>query len=252
LFVLIDLECTELSVIWRALDLGPLPALFTVGGQADRRPDALTGRLVTPGLIDLVAQAAIVFGQSSFDVALRDSGRPGRRSAVAFLDDVAFLAVVADGHVRFRRLPADTALTALVTQLPAAPPAKGTTITLPLAVADAAITRSMEFDSADPDTALVDCLVDRGLAPADAGLFAALADGERLRSAEFGVTYRGRTGRRRCVPTVRVADTPHGRSVLYPTGDYLVSAPADEPTVVRALTAVCDAELGSLGGKRLG
>ncbi|HEX5405005.1 MAG TPA: ESX secretion-associated protein EspG [Pseudonocardiaceae bacterium] len=274
--MLIELGCTELGVAWQAVDLGALPSLFTVRGQRGQG-GRLTGklardRLVTLGFIDPrgivrgdLHQAMAVFASAPVEVDLRFAagrgvgGRGRSRAAVAFADDVAFLAVVTNGHVRFSRVPADAGLAALVNVLPQAKPARGTLISLPIAEVDAAMTRSMEYvlagraDIPDQDEILVNSLTGRGVADQDARLFASLVGGKRLRFTEFGITSRDRHGvRRRCAHTVQVVDMRVGRAVLHTTGDYFVAAPADGATVVAALTELRDTELGRLGGNRLG
>jgi hypothetical protein len=274
-FVLIELGCTELGVAWRAADLGALPPLFTVRSQHTRAGDLVRDRMVTLGLIDPrgvvrgdLHQAMAAFALSPVEADLRFAvgrgvgrvgGQAGSKAAVAILDEVAFLAVVTNGHVRFSRVPADAGLAVLVNVLPAEKPARGTLISLPMAEVDATVTRSMEYvlagraDVPDCDEILVDSLTDRGVAHEDARLFAALVGGKRLRFAEFGITSRDRTGvRRRCARTVQVVDTRVGRAVLYTKGEYFVAAPADQTTVVLALTELRDAELDRLGGNRLG
>jgi hypothetical protein len=271
-FVLIELGCTELGVAWQAADLGALPPLFTVRSQRARGGDLARDRLVTLGLIDPrgvvrgdLHQAMAAFAQSPVEADLRFAvgrgvgSRAGLKAAVAILDEVAFLAVVTNGHVRFSRVPADAGLAGLVNVLPAEKPARGTLISLPMAEVDAAVTRSMEYvlagrvDIPDHDEILVDSLTGRGVADQDARLFASLVGGKRLRFAEFGITSRDRTGvRRRCTRTVQVVDMRVGRAVLHTKGDYFVAAPADQATIVRALTELRDAELDRLGGNRLG
>jgi hypothetical protein len=274
-FVLIELGCTELGVAWQAADLGSLPVLFTVRRRlavAGDRGELARARLVSLGLIDPrgvvrgdLHRAMAAFAQSPVEADLRFAGGPGVgsragiRAAVAVLDEVAFLAVVTNGHVRFSRVPAEVALTVLVQVLPSAAPARGTLISLPIAEVDAAITRSMEYvlagraDVPDRDEMLVDTLTARGVADQDAVLFGSLVGGKRLRFAEFGITSRDRAGvRRRCARTVQVVDTRVGRAVLHTKGDYLMAAPADQSTVVRALTELRDTELDRLGGNRLG
>jgi hypothetical protein len=257
LFVLIELNCTELGIAWRAMNLGVPPALFTTG---DRRPAAdeiATARLVTTGLIDPrglarpdLYRAMAAFAFAPLVVDLRGTSR---RAAVAVLDDVAHLAVVARGRVRFSRVPADAALAALVDLLPAHDPARGTAISLPTADVDVAATAALEPGTADPEGAFVAGLTGRGVAEPDARLFAALVGGTRLRLTEFGITCRARTGaRRRGTATVEVVDTRRGRAVRYPKGAYLVAAPASSATVITALALLRDAELDRLGGNRLG
>ncbi|HKN97508.1 MAG TPA: ESX secretion-associated protein EspG, partial [Pseudonocardiaceae bacterium] len=132
---------------------------------------------------------------------------------------------------------------------------RGTPISLPIAAVDAAVTATLEPRPvpADPDDLLVAGLVRRGVAAADARLYTALVGGKRLRHTEFGITCRDRAGvRRRCAGTVQVVDTRLGRAVRHTRGAYLIAAPADGPTVVRALTELRDAELDRLGGNRLG
>lgn len=244
------------------MSLGALPPLFTV---RDRRPVAdeiAAARLMTMGLIDPcgvarpdLAQAMTAFAHAVVEVDLRGTTGTGIRAAVAVADDAAYLGVVVRGHVRFSRVPAEAALAALVAVLPAEAPARGTAISLPLADVDAAVTATLEPDAppADPDRALVAGLTARGVAGPDARLFAALTGDARARLTEFGITYRTRTGARyRCAGTVHVVDTRQGRAVRYVRGAYLVTAPADGHTVVRALTDLRDAELDRLGGNRLG
>lgn len=202
----------------------------------------------------------VAFTQSPLEVDLKFPAGRGVvvRAAVAVHDSVAFLAVVTNGHVRFSRVPAETALTTLVDVLPYRPLARGTLVTLPTAEVHGAVLVAMERGmSGDPDVdhdAIVAAeLVRRGVAVTDARLFVRLASAHRLRAAEFGVTRRDRTlVRRRCPRVVRVIDTRAGRAVTHERGDYTLAAPGDGPTVVRALTGLCDAEPDRLGGNRLG
>lgn len=242
------------------MSLGTLPPLFTVRDRQPVTDEIAAARLMTMGLIDPcgvarpdLAQAMTAFAHAVVEVDLR--GTTGIRAAVAVADDAAYLCVVVRGHVRFSRVPAEAALAALVAVLPAEAPARGTAISLPLTDVDAAITATLEPDAppADPERALVAGLTARGVAGPDARLFAALTGDARARLTEFGITYRTRTGaRHRCAATVHVVDTRQGRAVRYIRGAYLVTAPADGHTVVRALTDLRDAELDRLGGNRLG
>jgi ESX secretion-associated protein EspG len=263
-FVLIELNCTELGIAWRAMSLGTLPPLFTVRDRQPVADEIAAARLMTMGLIDPCGvarpdldQAMTAFAQAAVEVDLRGTTRTGTgvRAAVAVLDDAAYLAVVVRGHVRFSRVPAEAALAALVAVLPAEPPARGTAISLPLADVDAAVTAALESGTppADPDRVLVAGLTARGIAEPDAWLFTTLTGGLRSRLTEFGITCRDRTGaRRRCTGTAHVIDTRRGRAVRYIRGGYLVTAPADSHTVVHALADLRDAELDRLGGNRLG
>jgi hypothetical protein len=267
-FVLIELGCTELGVAWQVAQLAAPPPLFTSHTAQGRAADRARQRLVAMGLIDprgVIAtdlhQAMSVFAQAPVEVDLRLVPSRGTevRAALATLAEVAFLAVVTNGHVRFSRVPAEAGLAALVRVLPPATPARGTMVSLPVADVDAVVTRSMEpgladhEPAADADDSLVGGLTERGVAAVDARLFVSLVGGKRLRCAGFGITFRDRAGiRRRSTRTVRVVDLRRGRAVLHTNGDYLVAAPADGPTVVRVLTELRDAELGQLGGNRLG
>jgi hypothetical protein len=269
-FVLIELGCTELGVACQVAHLPVPPPLFTVRGGQRMSAERARQRLVALGLIDPLGaistglhQAMCAFAQSPVEVDLRFTGSRGATvgAAVATLDGVAFLAVVTNGHVRFSRVPAEAAVAALVHVLPREAPARGAMITLPVADVDAAVTRSMEhlLDGTagkchpDADTSLIACLAGRGVAGADARLFASLTGGKRLRFAEFGVTCRDRTGaRHRSGRTVQVVDTRRGRAVLHTRGDYLVAAPADAARVVGVLTELRDGEFGRLDGNRLG
>ena len=259
--VLIELGCAELRVAWQAGKLAAPPPVFTVRDRDGASDEAAWTRLAALGLLDPrgalvphLRQAMTAFARSPIEMDLRFvAGRaPEIRAAVATSDDVAFLAVVTDQHVRFSRVPAEAAAAALVRVLPAERPATGTPVSLPVAEVDAAITRSMEQEP-DGDDGVVRGLVTRGVAATDAALFVALAGSRRLRSAAFGITFRDRSGRRRrCGSTVQVVDTRRGRAVLHTRGDYLVAAPADDNVVTRVLTEVRDAEFDRLGGNRLG
>jgi hypothetical protein len=269
-FVLIELGCTELGVACQVASLPVPPPLFTVRAGQRMSVEQARQRLVALGLIDPLGtisiglrQALCAFAQSPVEVDLRFTAARGTvvGAAVATLDEAAFLAVVTNGHVRFSRVPAEAAVAALVHVLPSETPARGATITLPVADADAAVTRSMDrlLDGTagkghpDWDTSLIACLASRGVATADARLFAALTGGKRLRFAEFGVTCRDRTGgRRRSSRTVQVVDTRRGRAALHTRGDYLTATPADTATLVGMLTELRDGEFDRLGGNRLG
>lgn len=208
----------------------------------------------------------VAFTQSPLEVDLKFPTDRGVvvRAAVAIRDTVAFLAVVTNGHVRFSRVPAETALTTLVDVLPSRPLARGTLVTLPTVEVHGAVLAAMArgmyggIDNTgdtdlDHDAVVAAELVRRGVAVADARLFVRLASAHRLRAAEFGVTRRDRAlVRRRCPRVVRVIDTRAGRAVTHERGDYTLAAPGDGPTVVRALTELCDAEPDRLGGNRLG
>ncbi len=261
LFVLIELGCADLGIAWRVARLDAPPPVFTVRERSREADGVALTRLAALGLLDplgepvpRLSQAMTAFAQSAVEVDLRfvAGRRPEVRAAVATVDDVAFLAVVTGGHVRFSRMPAEAAVPALVRVLPAEQPARGAPVSLPVAEVDAAITRSME-SGGDADDGVVGGLAERGVARADAELFVSLAGGRRLRMAEFGITVRDRTGaRRRCGRTVQVVDTRRGRAVLHTRGGYLVAAPADAVTIARVLTDVRDAEFDRLGGNRLG
>ncbi|HVV22340.1 MAG TPA: ESX secretion-associated protein EspG [Pseudonocardiaceae bacterium] len=250
--MLIELGCTELGIAWRAADLPALPALFTVRDRDRQADENAWTRLAALGLIDPrgalssdLHQAMTAFAQSPVEVDLRFATGSGTevRAAVATADDTAFLAVVTGGHVRFSRVPAEAAVTALVRVLPPEQPAAGTLVSLPVAEVDTAITGSMER-GVDADEGVIDGLAARGVARTDARLFVSLVGSKRLRFAEFGVTFRDRAGaRRRSGRTVQVVDMRRGRAVLHTRGDYLVAAPADGDTVVRVLTELRDAEL---------
>jgi hypothetical protein len=252
LYVLIELGCTELGIAWSAARLPAPPALFTVRDRDRQSDEVAWTRLAAQGLIDPrgalsadLQQAMTAFAQSPVEVDLRFAAGRGAevRAAVAATDDTAFLAVVTGGHVRFSRVPAEAAVAALVGVLPPEQPARGTLVSLPVAEVDTAITRSMEH-GVDADEGVVSGLAARGVARTDARLFVSLVGSKRLRFAEFGLTFRDRTGaRRRCGRTVQVVDMRRGRAVLHTRGDYLVAAPADGGTVVRVLTALRDAEL---------
>ncbi len=198
----------------------------------------------------------VAFTSAPVELELRHATRRGAcRAAVAVAGDGAVLAVVTGDHVRFSRLPAEAAVAGLVGVLPAEPPARGTQVTLPLAEVDAAIIHALDPDAdrLDPDDALVAELSRRGVAAPDARLFAALAGGKRLRTAEFGISCRDRAGvRRRSPDTIQVIDTRHGRTLLHLRGDYLVATPADGAVIIRALAGLRAAGLDRLGGNRLG
>lgn len=205
----------------------------------------------------------VAFTRSPLEVDMTLSAGRGAvvRAAVAVHDSAAFLAVVTNGHVRLRRVPAETALTTLVDVLPSRPLARGTLVTLPTVEVHGAVLVAMERGmhgdigdtGVDHDAVVAAELVRRGVAVADARLFVRLASAHRLRAAEFGVTRRDRAlVRRRCPRVVRVIDTRAGRGVTHERGDYTLAAPGDGPTVVRALTELCDAEPDRLGGNRLG
>jgi hypothetical protein len=261
LFVLIELGCADLAVAWQASGLSAPPPLFTVRDRDRRTDEVAWTRLAAMGLLDAsgtlsadLRQAMTAFAQSAVELDLRFvTGRTTEvRAAIATTDHLGYLAVVAGGHVRFSRVPAEAAVAALVRVLPSERPAWGTRISLPVAEVDAAITRSMENGEA-ADDGIVRGLAARGVARTDARLFVSLAGSKRLRFAEFGITFRDRTGaRRRCGRTVQVVDMRRGRAVLHTRGDYLMAVPADGTTVVRILTEVRDAELDRLGRNRLG
>lgn len=266
--MLIELGCPELSVAWHCADLPGPPPLFTVRAGQECHVDQSRQRLLAMGLIDPrgalsadLHQAMATFAQSPVTLDLRFTGsRSGSvAAAVATLDGVAFLAVVTNGHVRFSRVPAEAALPVLVHVLPAEAPARGTPVTLPAADVDAAVTRSLERVTASPTGTLGsnDCLIAgltrRGVARTDARLFVSLTGGKRLRTAEFGIACRDRSGAlHRSSRTVRVLDVRRGRAVLHTKGDYVTAAPADSATVVRVLTELRDTEHDRLGGNRLG
>jgi hypothetical protein len=261
--VLIELTCAELSAAWQAADLGSLPHVFVSRGSSAAAGDSVRGRLAALGLIDprgeihpVLRAAMVAFAGAPVELQLRHATRRGAcRAAVAVADEAAVLAVVTGDHVRFSRLPAGAAVAALIGVLPVEPPARGSQVTLPLAEVDAAITRGLEPDAErlDADDLLVAELSRRGVAAPDARLFAALAGGRRVRTAEFGLCCRDRAGaRHRCPDTIQVVDTRRGRTLLHRRGDYLVATPADEATIVRALTELRAAGLDRLGGNRLG
>jgi ESX secretion-associated protein EspG len=247
-FVLIEMNCAELGIAWRAMDLGVPPPLFTVRERRPVADEIVTARLRNLGLIDPrglarpdLQRAMAALAHAPVEIDLRSAGL---RAAVAVLDDAAYLAVVVRGRVRISRVPAGAALAALVGLLPAVPPARGTAVSLPTADVDAVLTATLEPGAApaDPTGALVAGLTARGIAEPDARLFATLAGGTSARLTEFGVTCRDRAGgRHRRAGTVVVVDTGHGRAVRYPRGTYLVAAPADTSTVIRALAALRDA-----------
>jgi hypothetical protein len=232
--------------------------MFTVRGQDSTVGTASGGRLTALGLItpqgeiraDLrLAMTAFAYAPVAVDLRFT-AGRASVRAAAAVHDDTAYLAVVTGGHTRFSRFPAEAAIAALVGVLPTDRPAAGTAVTLPMADVDAALTRSMESTGLDVFTGT---LMDRGVAPEDARLFAQLAGGRRIRLAEFGVTFLDRAGRRqRAAGTVQVVDTRRGRTVLCARDGYVLASPADEVTVARELTMLRDAEIERLRGHHLG
>jgi EspG family len=249
-FVLIELGCAELGVAWQVAKLPAPPAIFAVRGGAGPADDIALTRLGALGLLD--AQGAVVpelqrsmsvFAHATVEVDLRFAAGRGAevRAAVTTAGDVAVLAVVTNGHVRFSRVPAGAALPALIHVLPPAEPARGTLVSLPVAEVDAAITRSMERGQ-DSDDGVIGDLTARGMSGADARLFVSLVGSKRLRFAEFGVTVRDKLGaRRRGSQTVQAVDMRRGRAVLYTRGQYLVAAPADEHTLARVLGQLRDA-----------
>lgn len=266
--MLIELGCPELSVAWQCAALPALPPLFTVRAGQERAVDQSRQRLLARGLLDRqgvlspdLRQAMATFAQAPMTMDLRSTASRGTgvTAAVAALDGVAFLAVVTGGHVRFSRIPAEAALPGLVHVLPAEAPARGTLVTLPTADVDAAVTGSMQRAMTRPVGILDsgDCLIAgltrRGVARTDARLFVSLVGGKRLRTSEFGISFRDRSGAlHRSSRTMRVLDVRRGRAVLHAKGDYLVAAPADSATVLRVLTELRDAEHDRLGGNRLG
>ncbi|HEX4704486.1 MAG TPA: ESX secretion-associated protein EspG [Pseudonocardiaceae bacterium] len=250
----IELGCAELGVAWQVAKLPAPPAIFAVRGCDRRADDISLTRLGALGLIDAhgavhprLQQSMSVFAHAAVEVDLRFAAGRGAevRAAVTAHEGVAILAVVTNGHVRFSRMPAETALPALVNVLPPAEPARGTLVSLPVAEVDAAITRSMEHHSGqDSDDCVVGDLTARGMSGTDARLFVSLVGSKRLRFAEFGVTVRDRAGvRHRGSGTVQAVDMRRGRAVLYMRGEYLVAAPADQHTLARVLTRLRDAEL---------
>jgi hypothetical protein len=254
-FVLIELGCADLGMAWQVAKLPAPPAIFAVRGGGAPADDGALTRLGTLGLLD--AQGAVVpelhrsmsvFAHATVEVDLRFAAGRGAevRAAVTTQGDVAMLAVVTNGHVRFSRVPADAALPALVHVLPPAEPARGTLVSLPMAEVDAAITRSMEHGQ-DSDDVVVGDLTARGMYGADARLFVSLVGSKRLRFAEFGVTVRDKLGvRHRGSHTVQAIDMRRGRAVLCTRGQYLIAAPADEHTLAHVLGQLRDATCNSI------
>jgi EspG family len=250
--LLIELGCAELGVAWQVAKLPPAPAIFAVRGCDRRSDDISLTRLSALGFLDShgvvtphLHESMSVFAHADVEVDLRFAAGRGAevRAAVTVHDGVAVLAVVTNGHVRFSRLPAETALPALVNVLPPVEPARGTLVSLPVAEVDAAITRSME-NGQDSDDGVIGDLTAHGMYGADARLFVSLVGSKRLRFAEFGITLRDGAGvRHRGSRTVQAVDMRRGRAVLYQRGDYLVAAPADEHTLATVLTRLRDAEL---------
>jgi hypothetical protein len=266
-FVLVELGCAELGVAWQLAGLPtPPPALFTARERDRVASAAVPGRLRALGIIDPrgaitadLNRAITAFAYAPVEVDLRFATTPGVevRAAVSRYEGRAFLAVVTGDHVRFSGLPAAAGLAALVSVLPQMDPARGTQISLPIAEVDAAITTAMESGAPstgpDADDQLVRGLVARGVSRPDARLFVSLVGGRRLRSAEFGVTVRDRTGHRhRGRRTIQAVDTRRGRAVRYTRGGYLVAAPADRDTFVRILAEAADAELDRVRATGMG
>ncbi|AHH94529.1 ESX secretion-associated protein EspG [Kutzneria albida] len=246
--VVIKLDYAELGVAWQRSRLPALPTILTWRNHTPPPTDPqealeqAEARLRARGLLDrhldddLYGALALV-AHASFELDLRYAPAPGRelRACVAARGSFAVRAVLDGDSVRLDAVPDHSLTASLVRVLPETPPATGSTVSVPTADLEAAVTEAAER-GIDSDGAVEAGLRARGIRSDAARNLSALVAGERSAYGKFAAAVRDSAGARHRSPNiVKVFDTARGRVALFERNGYTVAAPADVILLVRVV-----------------
>ena len=234
----------EYNALWRRLDAGPKPLVLdtpdhgeTLDDQAmlDRQAweqlaqrGLVSGTKPTPDVEDVLLTLARP--QVEADLRLRSGPNRTLRALACSAGSLAVVAVLTeDGGLRIEPARPTGLGEALVSQIPDHPAARGHSISLPAEV--------FAGQPVLPEQAR-NLLVEHGVRPQDATVFAEMLRGRKSRDAKIGAAARDRMGRRHRAPMViTVMDTEGGRCTLrqQPAPDgrgWITVTPVDRPRLI--------------------
>ena len=253
--VRIELDRAELDLVWRRSGVAALPEVLSVRQRAAVPGDGTVNRLAARGLVgprgELNPDLRHVLGvlaDAPVEYHLRVAGGPVLRAVATVKAGVVAIGMITGDRITLRRLPGkwidEAAGAALVGLLPRVPPAPGTSVSLPsVDVVDLQLVAMAQGHSMDDR--VIEGLIQRGVDPVDARMFASLASERRVRFGIFGLTVRDARGVRRPVDhSIRAVDTERGRAMLLSKSGFLTAAPVDDRELTKALAELREPALG--------